>query len=158
MNNYLLEMDLTFSNKVEDYCWSIIKSTVLDSTTLFIPKIKVKPNNLPKYFTPNIKHQLNCIRTLRKKKLRSPTDYNTSRLLETELRLSRDIAQAKSNYESKLIHDFASNNQSRIYQYIRSLRKSDTLPPSVIYNDSIANDDTIKASLFNKFFYSVFTT
>ena len=81
---------------------------------------------------------------MRKKKLRSPTDYNTSRLLEAELHLSRDIAQAKSNYESKLIY---AKNQSRIYQYIRSLRKSDAYSATISYNDSIANDDTIKASL-----------
>jgi len=94
MNNYLLELDLTLSDDVE-YSWYIIKSAILDATALFIPKIKLKPNNLPKYFTPNIKHQLNYTCTLRKKKLRSPTDYNTSRLLEAELSLSRDIAQAK---------------------------------------------------------------
>jgi len=125
---------------------------------IFILKIKLKPNNLPKYFTSSIKYQLNCIRTLRKKKLRSTTDYNTGYLLEAELRLSRDIVQAKSNYESKLIQDLACHNQSRIYQCIRSLRKADALPPLVIYNDSIASYDTIKASLFNRCFCSVFTT
>jgi len=150
MNNYLLELDLTLSDDVE-YSWSIIKSAILNA---YATALRSNLSQIT-YQNTNIKHQLNCIRILRKKELRSPTDCNTSRLLEAELRLSRDIAQAKSNYESKLIQDFACHNQSRI----RSLRKSsDTLPPSVIYNDSIASDDTIKSSLFNKFFYSVFTT
>jgi len=71
MNNYLIELDLTLSDDVE-YSWSIIKPAILDATALFIPKIKLKPSNLPKYFTPNIKHWIVSIYTLRKKKLRSP--------------------------------------------------------------------------------------
>ena len=157
MNNYLLELDLTLSDDVE-CSWSIVKSAILHAITLFVPKIKFKSNNLPKYFTSNIKHQINCIRTLRKKKLRSPTNYNTNRLLEAELCLSKDIAQAKSNYESKLIQDFASHNQPKIYRYIRNLRKSDSLPSSVSYDNNVASEDHARALLFNKFFYSVFTT
>ena len=115
-------------------------------------------HHLPKYFTSNIKHQINCIRTLRKKKVRFPTNYNTNCLLEAELCLSKDIAQAKSNYESKLIQDFASHNQPKIYRYIRNLRKSDSLPPSVSYDNNVASEDHARALLFNTFFYPVFTT
>ena len=145
---YLLE--LTLSDDVE-HSRCIIKSAILHTGTLFIPKLKVKPNNLPKYFTSNIKHQLN-----KKEKIEIP--YWSQHKPFTELCLSRDIAHANSNYESKLIQDFACHNKPRIYCYIRNLRKSDALPPSVLYNDTIATDDFAKASLFNKFFYSVFTT
>jgi len=47
---------------------------------------------------------------------------------------------------------------TREYHYIRNLRKSDAIPPSVSYDSTVASEDYGRASLFNKFFYSVFTT
>jgi len=45
-----------------------------------------------------------------------------------------------------------------IYKYIRSVKKSNTLPPTILYNESSATESTDKASLFNKYFLSVFNT
>ena len=88
MNNYLSELDLTLSDDVE-YSGSIVKSATLHVITLFVPKIGLK---LPKYCTPNIKHQINYFYSYRKK-LKSPTDYNTNCLLEAELCLLHKLNQ-----------------------------------------------------------------
>jgi len=45
-----------------------------------------------------------------------------------------------------------------MYCYIKNFRKSDALPLSVSYNNNGASEDRAGATLFNKFFYSVFTT
>ena len=45
-----------------------------------------------------------------------------------------------------------------IYKYIRSVKKSNTLPSTILYNKSSATKSTNKASLFNKYFLSVFNT
>ena len=68
------------------------------------------------------------------------------------------MADAKSKYESSLIHDFAFSKSYKIYEYIKSLKKEDSLAPTVFNSNSSATDDSDKASLFNEYFHSVFTT
>ena len=42
-----------------------------------------------------------------------------------EANLAEQISLTKSDYESKLIQDFATTNQAKIFCYIRHLTKSD---------------------------------
>ena len=44
-----------------------------------------------------------------------------------------------------------------MYKYFKSLRKGPSVPPQVKWNKDVANCDAEKASLFNKYFCSVFT-
>ena len=59
--------------------------------------------------------------------------------------------------ESELVNTFASSNSSKIYSYIRSLSRSHTLPQTMRLNSS-ASTDSEKATLFNHYFHSVFTS
>ena len=47
---------------------------------------------------------------------------------------------------------------NKIYDYIRSLSANSSIPSQVEFNKSVATSDLDRASLFNKFFHSVFTT
>ena len=67
------------------------------------------------------------------------------------------VAEAKSTYESKLVLDYASTNNSKIFKHISSIKKQDDFPSKMSYNDEFAVNDSDKAQLFNKYFYSVFT-
>ena len=75
-----------------------------------------------------------------------------------EFEAAEEASAARSAYESKLINDFATTNQPKIFSYIRSLTKSDPIPHTVYYNDNSTTNDKQKTSLFNNYFYSVFTT
>ena len=124
----------------------------------FIPLIKQNAVYLPNYFTPSIRHQVNCVRSLKKKYHKSPTNANLARLNNrTEKLLANQISLAKSEYESKLINDFAFNNQPKIYKYIRNIKKSTSIPNTVHFGEASATEDVNKAILFNKFLYSVFS-
>ena len=57
----------------------------------------------------------------------------------------------------KLIYSFAGNHNSKIYDYINSLSKNSSIPPTVTFQSKSASDDYEKATLFNSFFHSVFT-
>ena len=80
-----------------------------------IPKIKVRfsTSSSPKWFTPNIRHDLNCIHTLRRINKEYPTQSNT--LTKAESCLRSKIASAKSNYGSYLVHSFAHSNTNTIF-------------------------------------------
>ena len=78
----------------------------------------VKKKQHPKWFTPAIKHRLNCIHSLRRKYKKKPTDTLKLKLQAEEDNLQALIVEAKSDYESKLISNYASSNNNLIYKYI----------------------------------------
>ena len=67
-----------------------------------------------------------------------------------EFEIAEESLAARSTYESKLIHDFATSNQSKIYQHICNLPKSSSIPSTMFNNGDSATNDIHKASLFNK--------
>ena len=68
------------------------------------------------------------------------------------------VAEAKSTYESKLVLDYASTINDKNFKHISSIKKLDDFPSKMSYNDEFAVNDSSKAQLFNKYFYSLFTT
>ena len=64
---------------------------------------------------------------------------------------------AKSSYESQLVDHFAFNNSYKIFKYIKSIMKTDSLPVVMHLNDKSATSDLDKAELFNLFFESVYS-
>ena len=80
------------------------------------------------------------------------------RIQAAEFEIAEENLAAHSTYESKLIHDFATSNKSKIYQHIRNLTKSGSIPSTMFYNGDSATNNIHKASLFNKYFFPVFTT
>jgi len=71
--------------------------------------------------------------------------------------LSNEFLQAKLTYKSTRIQNFASSNDSKIYQYIRNITNSHLIPSTVHLDSSSAQDNFSKATLFNHYFHSVFT-
>jgi len=131
------------------------KAGYLNCNESLYPK---EPNCYPKWFTPSLKHQTNCLKSLRKRFSKSPTEHLKERLQTAEVNLAEQISSAKSDYESKLIQDFADTNQAKIFRYIKDLTKSDYIPQRLFNNDCDATDDIDKATMFNNYFYSVFTS
>ena len=90
------------SNNVE-LIWPFIKSTLCNATREFIPLIKQNASYHPKYFTSSIQHQMNCIRSLKKKYRKSSTNTNLAHLNNAEKLLANQITSTKSEYKNKLI-------------------------------------------------------
>ena len=68
------------------------------------------------------------------------------------------IAEAKSDYESRLALNYAHTNNNKIFEYISNIKGREHFLTKISYNDDHAFTDPDKAQLFNKYFYSVFTT
>ena len=105
--SYLFDCDFNDylqSNDIE-YVWATIKSHIYAAMTLYIPKQKIRRANHPRWFTSDIIHHLNCVRTLRRKAKAHPTEHNTSNLKSSELCLKEKTLLAKTQYETKLIHE-----------------------------------------------------
>ena len=74
-----------------------------------------------------------------------------------EVALQKEMSSAKALYETVLIKSFGPNNPSKIYRYIDKVTGHNSIPISVSYKSTSASSDLEKASLFNKYFNSIFT-
>ena len=109
------------------------------------------------WFTPELRHLSNCLRSHRKKCTRTPTPYNVTKLKLMEERLLQESNLSKTTHERNLI-SLSAGNTSRVYKYIRSITGSSQLPPTVSLDSSLASSDLDRANLLNSYFHLVFTT
>ena len=160
LNQFLSSTDYStcYQSENVEFVWSFVKSLLLQGIRRFIPTIKLKTTAHPKWFTPALRHQLKCIQTLKRRYHKSPTEHIKSRILLSENQFALESSLAKSSFESNLINNFVTGNQTKIFQYIRSITKSHSIPSTIFHNDSSASNDNDKVTIFNQFFHSVFST
>ena len=158
--DYLLDYDFTscFSSMNVELIWSELKSIIISAIHNFAPTVKPRCRQTLKWFTSQIRHRLNCIHSLRRKAKSRPSPHYLAKLKNSESQLAEEIQSAKLSYESNLVQDFATINSNKIYKYMNSLLKHDTIPPIMHHESSEAFSNKDKASLFNQYFQSVFTT
>ena len=149
LNNFFV------SNNIE-YLWSTLKSIIHEAISLYVPLFGSRIRAYPQWFSPNLRHCLNKLHTLRRKFRKSSTANRATSLLQAESQFQKAIIEVKSSYESRLINDYVAKDNTKIFKYIRSITKQDSIPSSVFYDHQSAINDTDKAILFNSFVHSVF--
>ena len=136
--------------------WSKIFSTLSDAMNIYIPKFRLHSHQFPKWFSPELRHRLKCLRTLRRKYKRSPSNHNFECLRMAEEKFQQDVKDCKSKYETYLINSYASRHNFKLFQYINSMTKSKAIPSTIYYNATTASNNKDRATLFNQYFHSVF--
>ena len=121
--DYLLLFDfalyLTSDIEVE---WSTLKQIIYHGMDLFIPKVRLRSHQPPKWITSSLQHDINnCLRTIRKRSESHPTPLNLTKLQSSESLLEEKLKAAKSSYENSVAVGLASSKSHKIYNYIRSL-------------------------------------
>ena len=83
---YLLDYDFSPLYSIADLnlLWAHMKWILMDSVHLFTPLIKVKPSRDPKWFTPEVRHHRNHVRTLRRSNRKEPSPSITHKLEQAE--------------------------------------------------------------------------
>jgi hypothetical protein len=156
--SFLLEYDfsqLYQSTNIESI-WALLKEAIYQSISLFTPFVKQKSKVHPKWFSSDIRHQLNKIHSIRKQCKRNPSPANFSKLSSSESHLQSSILEARSDYESALVESFARSRAYKIYKYIKHFTSKSDLPTTISYNSTIVTSAIDKANAFNAFFHSVF--
>ena len=98
-----------------EYVWSFIKSTIHKAMDLFIPKVKLKQSNAPKWFNTTIRH----IHHLRRQAKYRPSTSTHLKLEQSEHELQDVMQVTKAEYESKLNQEFAF---SKITEFMSTLK------------------------------------
>jgi len=83
-----------------------------------------------------------------------PNIHNINHIRTAEENLQKDIKPTKANFEANLVHNFAFRNDSKIFKHVGNITKSAS---TVFFNEKSFTKDSDKATLFNMYFYSVFT-
>ncbi len=107
--SHLLDFDFDkwFQSSDIELIWTELKSVIYaEAMHLFILKIKIKSSRSPKWFTPTIRHLLNCHRTLCRKVAKHHSDHTKSKIESLEADLKFKISCANSDYEAHLIDTF----------------------------------------------------
>ena len=139
-----------------EYVWNIIKSVILSDMHQYIPKYRIKNRKSPRWFTSEIRHLLNCLRSLCKRYKTHPTQNNFNRLKSAENYLQQKIFNAKTDYEQTLVNS-CSNNMFKLFQYVNSIICSKSFPLTMNYDLTSACYNFDKAYSFNNFFFLYLT-
>ena len=137
--------------------WSLLKDSIQNARALFIPTSSHQPLSTPPWFTHEIRHSINCIRSLRRRYQHRPTSTLLSRITALESLLITQIESAKSIYESKLAASFHSNPW-QLYRYLRQFSYTHSILQYVSFKSVSVSDTHSKVDLFNSFFNSVFSS
>ena len=114
--------------------------------------------HLPKWVNQDLRHKINCHRTLVKKFHSNPTPSLSQKVCLSKERLDHDVKVSKSMYITQLVDDKSKGCKSDLFRHLRVLTKSDQIPPCVSLNTSSAESDEGKVTLFNLYFHSVYST
>jgi len=112
--------------------------------TCLFPKSELA---FPKWYTSNICHQINCLRTIRKKYRSNPNIHNINHIHTAEENLQKDIYTAKANFEANLVQNFAFRNDSKIFQHVKNITKSASICSMMYFNEKSTTKDSEKATL-----------
>ena len=156
LNAYFLDTDFSFCFSSDvDAIWQQLKAHLIHGCSLYIPKVRIKAHNAPKWFNSTIRHHLNCVHSLRRRTKHSPTPYLTNKLATLEQSLQDLMLYTKTQYEANLFNDYV-NNQRAIYRHLNSINKSSHIPQQVRFENYTASTPLDKANLFNEYFHSVY--
>ena len=126
IEEYLLNSSIVESTphiKDVNTVWLLIKREILNACYKFTPTVKIPTNPSPKWFDSQIRHQINQIRTLRRRTTKTPSPGNMSRLCKMELELRSSIQSAKSDFISQILSAFHEQPR-KLFSYFKDLSKS----------------------------------
>ena len=128
LNNYFLDIGFTpcFVYDNVNSSWQLFKSIILEATSFFIPKVKLKSHQPPKWFTPTMRHNVNCIDSFRKQTQCNPSPQSLTRLHNEKQLLEALMSRAQIEYELQLFNN-TSNNSKFTFHYQHSISNSNCI-------------------------------
>ena len=115
--NYLLDQDISrcYENKDVELIWCKIEQTVALAMNIYIPKVRLRRRQFPKWFSPHLHHQYKCLNTVRRGYERSPTAHNLAKKILCDSDVCTQAELEKAAFESTLITNMSSGNTSAVF-------------------------------------------
>lgn len=126
-----------------EWIWAIIEE--------FIPRVTEHRSSLPPWYSSTTSNLLKRLNTL--KRNTNPTLSRIIKIKKLEKEISKCVEFDLLDFEKTV---FEGRTFSKIQKYLKSIKKTSTIPQLVKLGDLEASDDFTKAELFNEYFASVF--
>ena len=151
--NWRMELN---KNNIDDN-WEHFKNLVSKHSSRFIPLMKRRSRNKPRWLTHKVKQAINKKKKLWQKYRKSSMDDDLITYRKQIIMCKREIRKAKMQYEQK-VADQSKVNPKAFYNYSRSkLKTKDTVGSLTNGSQKLVNDDHEVAGILNEYFSSVFT-
>jgi len=123
MNQYFYSYNFTqcFNSVNTEFIWDQLKIAIYNALNWYVSST---PSKLQTNLNGSFPHQAQSqgLRTLRRRLAAHPTENIKQKIRSTESELQGIMAQAKSDYESQLVLNFAHSHNKKIFQYISNIR------------------------------------
>ena len=131
MSDHLLNTDFSalYNSFDVEEIWHFLKTHITSSMDSFIPKVRLRVQQFPVWFSPQLRHSLKYLRTLQCKYNKHPSPDNLNCLTKAQQSFHIANTSAKSVYEQSLIYNFAARKDPKIFHFIKEFTKSHVLPP-----------------------------
>ena len=109
----------------------------------------------PPLFTSEIRYQIKCAGSLRRRHELHPTDNTANKLKNLTGKLERLKTQAKKSYEETWINNLSSNRNYQVYHYIKRITGNTGIPNLLNLDDMTARSD-LKGPVFSMNIFTLF--
>lgn len=112
--NFLLDVDFSVCLEEDDVdvIWLLFRNIVSSAMQRFIPVVKMRRNQFPCRYTAGLRHHSKCLKTLRRKYRKNPSQVNLEKLTTAEQIFQEDLVLAKEANENNLFHQLGSSSSS----------------------------------------------
>ena len=85
--SYLCDFDYNPCLQSQDveFIWITIKNSILTAMNLFIPKVRLRRQQFPCWYTPELRHLSKCLRSSKKRFSKHPTSHLQQKINDLEL-------------------------------------------------------------------------
>lgn len=113
--DYLLDSELGLCLDLDDVeeVWAMFKHIVCSAMLQFIPRFRLRANQLPKWFDADLRHKHKCLKTLRRNCRRHLSASLLAKLKSSEESFNHLSKQSKARYERDLIFSFTTSGNTR---------------------------------------------
>lgn len=139
--------------------WNIFKNKIQELVDIYVPTkmVSAKRKQDKPWMNSEIRRSINKNKRIFARYKKSNDSLISAQLKNLQKDLKVKIKKAESEYflslDSKL-----KDCPKEFWKYVKSQRKDVTGVPSLLVDDNLVTDDSVKAAAFNKYFKSVFST
>ena len=119
-----------------------------------VPRKTRRRQSLPPWVTPSTSNIMNKLRTQTRIYKLKPTSYRRNLILSLDKMVEEAVEEDRVNYQENLM---STRNTHLIFKHFKSLKKSETLPKTMIKDEIAVSKAKGKKNFLNEYFHSVFS-
>ena len=157
INNVVADFEFSQIASINvDIAWADLRTVLVDACSEFVPTFKSSRGKRPRWYAAEIHHNINRIRSLRRRINKNPTLGRLAKLTNLSAHIQHLMLTAKTEYQAKLVSIFEFNPR-KLYCYLSDLCNAKSRLNFIHHNNLVVDNPLKIAEIFNEYFNSTFT-